>query len=103
MDEVSKPSSTDLPVSVDRSPTKSPYSVAKDEDDDEILNKDFPDEIPIIDTRPLKGRPLSSNSSSARSDRKDSAKKKESNVVLNYLRKNRYDDTGKNDFIRSIA
>ncbi|XP_052105827.1 dynein axonemal heavy chain 6-like isoform X2 [Mytilus californianus] len=93
MDEISKPSSTDLPVSAERSPTKSPYSVAKDEDDDEILNKDFPDEIPIIDTRPLKGRPLSSNSSSARSDRKDSAKKKESNVILNYLKKNRYDDT----------
>lgn len=94
MDKESKPTSTDPRVSVGRSSTKSPYSVLKDEDDEEILNKDYPDEIPIIDTRALKGRPLSSVSST-RSDVKDSTKKKpEGNIVLSYLKRNRYDDSG---------
>ena len=99
LDEELKPSDMDLPVSADRSPTKSPYSIVKDEDDEEILNKDFPDEIPIIDTQPLKGRPLSSVSSTSQTDRKDFTKKKQDgNIVLNYLKKNRYDDSGKSIF-----
>ena len=93
MDKESKPTSTDLRVSVETSLTKSPYSVVKDEDDEEILNKDYPDEIPIIDTQALKGRPLSSVSST-RSDVKYSTKKKPEGKVLSYLKKNRYDDSG---------